>query len=214
MTSNSTAISLRRKLALRFGLLLVCALTVNFAFAQTAGKVLLAVGDVSVVRGGERSPSGRGRDGQRRRQRRHRSRQLCADPLQRRCAGRAQARHRVSHRALQFHRQAGRQRGRGLPAGARRIPHVDRTDRQAEPRPVPAVDDAGDDRHSRHALSGPDLRGRPVQEPRRRRGCRHVRRRLRRRRRRRQRLRQRRVRRRRIFLRARRTSAAALARTA
>jgi hypothetical protein len=54
MNSNSTAISLRRKLALRFGLLLVCALTVNFAFAQTAGKVLLAVGDVSVARGGER----------------------------------------------------------------------------------------------------------------------------------------------------------------
>ena len=55
MNSNSTAISLRRKLALRFGLLIVCALTVNFAFAQTAGKVLLSVGDVSVVRGGERS---------------------------------------------------------------------------------------------------------------------------------------------------------------
>ena len=55
MNSNSTAISLRCKLALRFGLLLVCALTVNFAFAQTAGKVLLSVGDVSVVRGGERS---------------------------------------------------------------------------------------------------------------------------------------------------------------
>ena len=40
---------------MRFGLLLVCALTVNFAFAQTAGKVLLSVGDVSVVRGGERA---------------------------------------------------------------------------------------------------------------------------------------------------------------
>ena len=55
MNSNSTAISLRCKLALRFGLLLVCALTVNFAVAQTGGKVLLSVGDVSVVRGGERS---------------------------------------------------------------------------------------------------------------------------------------------------------------
>ncbi len=40
---------------MRLGLLLVCALTVNFAFAQTAGKVLLSVGDVSVVRGGERA---------------------------------------------------------------------------------------------------------------------------------------------------------------
>ena len=55
MNSNSTAIPLRCKLALRFGLLLVCALTVNFAVAQTGGKVLLSVGDVSVVRGGERS---------------------------------------------------------------------------------------------------------------------------------------------------------------
>jgi hypothetical protein len=55
MTSNSSAISLRRKLAWRFGLLLVCALTANYAFAQTAGKILLAVGDVSVVRGGERA---------------------------------------------------------------------------------------------------------------------------------------------------------------
>ena len=55
MNSNSTPISLRCKLALRFGLLVVCALTVNFAVAQTGGKVLLSVGDVSVVRGGERS---------------------------------------------------------------------------------------------------------------------------------------------------------------
>ena len=54
MTSNSSALSLRRKLAWRFGLLLVCAFAVNFAFAQTAGKILLAVGDVSAVRGGER----------------------------------------------------------------------------------------------------------------------------------------------------------------
>ncbi len=182
--------------------------------AQTAGKILLAVGDVSVVRGGRACPSGCRRDGQRRRQRRHRGRQLCADPLQRRCVGRTQARDRVSHRALQFRRQAGWQRGRGVPAGARRVQDVDRTDRQTEPRPVPAVDHAGYDRHPRHALSGSDLRGGPVQEPRDRRRCGHVRRRLRRRRRRRQWFRQRRVRRRRIFLRARWAGAAALARAA
>ena len=55
MNSNSTAISLRLKAAFRFALLLVCALTVTSAVAQTAGKVLLAVGDVSVVRGGDRA---------------------------------------------------------------------------------------------------------------------------------------------------------------
>ena len=55
MNSNSTGISLLRKAAWQFGLLLVCALAVDGALAQTAGKVLLAVGDVSVVRSGERA---------------------------------------------------------------------------------------------------------------------------------------------------------------
>jgi hypothetical protein len=55
MNSNDTATRDRRKLAWHFGLLLVCALGLNSAFAQTAGKILLAVGDVSVVRGGERA---------------------------------------------------------------------------------------------------------------------------------------------------------------
>ena len=55
MNSNDTATRDRRKLAWHFGLLLVCVLGLNSAFAQTAGKILLAVGDVSVVRGGERA---------------------------------------------------------------------------------------------------------------------------------------------------------------
>jgi hypothetical protein len=55
MNSNDTATRHRRKLAWHCGLLLVCALGMNSAFAQTAGKILLAVGDVSVVRGGERA---------------------------------------------------------------------------------------------------------------------------------------------------------------
>jgi hypothetical protein len=55
MNSNDPATRDRRKLAWHFGLLLVCALGLNSAFAQTAGKILLAVGDVSVVRGGERA---------------------------------------------------------------------------------------------------------------------------------------------------------------
>ena len=55
MNSNDTATRDRRKLAWHFGLLLVCVLGMNSAFAQTAGKILLAVGDVSVVRGGERA---------------------------------------------------------------------------------------------------------------------------------------------------------------
>jgi hypothetical protein len=55
MNSNSTAVPLLRKLAWHFGLLLCCAFAGDDALAQTAGKILLAVGDVSVVRGGERA---------------------------------------------------------------------------------------------------------------------------------------------------------------
>jgi hypothetical protein len=54
MTSNSTAPSPRIKPAWRLGLLLCWALAANCAWAQTAGKILLAVGDVSAVRGSER----------------------------------------------------------------------------------------------------------------------------------------------------------------
>src|SRR4029078_1118865 len=54
MNSNSTAIARRRRLACRLGLLLCCALAATGALAQNAGKILLAVGDVTAVRGGER----------------------------------------------------------------------------------------------------------------------------------------------------------------
>jgi hypothetical protein len=54
MTSNSTTIRRRQKLALRLGWLIWCAFAMNCALAQTAGKVLLAVGDVSAIRGAER----------------------------------------------------------------------------------------------------------------------------------------------------------------
>jgi hypothetical protein len=55
MTSNSANTPQRiRCLAWRFGLLLCWAIAVNPAAAQTAGKVLLAVGDVTAVRGSEK----------------------------------------------------------------------------------------------------------------------------------------------------------------
>ena len=54
MNSNSTAIARRHQLACRLGLLLCCALAATGSLAQNAGKVLLAVGDVTAVRGGER----------------------------------------------------------------------------------------------------------------------------------------------------------------
>ena len=54
MNSNSMAIARRRRLACRLGLLLCCALAATGALAQNAGKILLAVGDVTAVRGGER----------------------------------------------------------------------------------------------------------------------------------------------------------------
>lgn len=56
MTSNSTSSGLRwSDTARRFVLLLFCALMVHGTLAQTAGKVVLAVGEVSAVRGGERA---------------------------------------------------------------------------------------------------------------------------------------------------------------
>lgn len=55
MTSNSTAGSIRRpNRAWRLGLLFCWTIAANGAFAQTAGKILLAVGEVNAVRGSER----------------------------------------------------------------------------------------------------------------------------------------------------------------
>ncbi len=55
MSSNSRAKApWRRTGAWQLALLLCCAIAVNAAWAQTAGKILLAVGDVSAVRGTER----------------------------------------------------------------------------------------------------------------------------------------------------------------
>jgi hypothetical protein len=55
MTSNNLAETPRRpRLGWCFGVLLCCALAAQSAWAQPAGKVLLAVGEVSALRGGER----------------------------------------------------------------------------------------------------------------------------------------------------------------
>ena len=131
------------------------------ALAQAA-RVVLAVGDVTLVRGGDRSRLAAGATvnagdtvvtGA--------AEQRAAALLGQRAGG-AQARLRIPHRGLRVHRQHRRLRARRLPAGPRRVSHGHRAGRPGQSGHVPGVDDAGDDRHPRHALPAADLRARPV----------------------------------------------------
>ena len=140
-----------------FGLTLAM-LPIAKAVAQTAGRVVMAVGDVTVQRTNDRvklAQGGEVRVGDR----------VITGPQ-------SHAQLRFSDEALvalrpdsefqidgySFQSPGQRTRACSISAGQRWLPHRDRTDRPHQSRPVPSPDVASDDRHSRHALRTNDVR--------------------------------------------------------